>query len=108
MYAFTFDLKHARFAAISRTYKYYITTIKSPFNRLYCCRLFQTPDFMKMNEAARVLLDYSDFTSFSKLHTDVKTNNCKVTYAQWEQLEDATWVFTISADRFLRNMLVNF
>ena len=35
----------------------------------------------------------------------MKTNNCKVTYAQWEQLEDATWVFTISADRFLRNMV---
>jgi len=96
---------HARFDAVSRTYKYYITTIKSPFNRLYCCRLFQNPDFIKMNEAACVLLDYSDFTSFSKLHTDVKTNNCKVTYAQWEQLEDATWVFTISADRFLRNMV---
>ncbi len=96
---------HARFDAVSRTYKYYITTIKSPFSRQYCYRLFQTPDFVRMNDAARVLFDYTDFTSFSKLHTDVKTNNCKVMRAEWEQLDDNTWVFTICADRFLRNMV---
>ena len=58
-----------------------------------------------MNEAARTLFEYTDFTSFSKLHTDVKTNICHITHAEWTQEDDATWVFTIRADRFLRNMV---
>ena len=58
-----------------------------------------------MNEAARILFEYNDFTSFSKLHTDVKTNICHITHAEWTQEKDATWVFTIRADRFLRNMV---
>ena len=95
---------HARFDAVSRTYKYFVHTEKSPF--LYpfswksTCRL----DFELMNEAAELLKNYRDFTSFSKLHTDVATNNCKITYARWEQ-EGEQWVFTITADRFLRNMV---
>lgn len=96
---------HARFDATSRTYKYYVTSTKVPFNRQYRCRLFHTPDFEKMNEAAQTLFDYTDFTSFSKLHTDVKTNNCKIMHAVWTQIDDVTWVFTIQADRFLRNMV---
>jgi tRNA pseudouridine38-40 synthase len=58
-----------------------------------------------MNEAARTLFEYTDFTSFSKLHTDVKTNNCRIMQAEWAQQDDHTWVFTIQADRFLRNMV---
>ena len=96
---------HARFDATYRTYKYYITTRKNPFDRAYAWRIFQPLDFDKMNEAAVTLFDYTDFTSFSKLHTDVKTNNCKIMYAKWEQLEEDKWVFTIQADRFLRNMV---
>ena len=96
---------HPRFDATARTYKYYVTTAKMPFNRQYRCRLFQTPDFERMNEAARTLFEYTDFTSFSKLHTDVKTNNCKIMHAAWTQVDEVTWVFTIQADRFLRNMV---
>lgn len=96
---------HARFDATARTYKYYVTTRKFPFNRQYRCRIQGTLDFERMNEAARILFEYSDFTSFSKLHTDVKTNNCKITHAQWTQEDETTWVFTIRADRFLRNMV---
>lgn len=96
---------HARFSATSRTYRYYVTTAKDIFHRPYRCRLFHTPDFALMNRAAATLMDYTDFTSFSKLHTDVKTNNCKVTLAEWTQVDDSTWVFTIRADRFLRNMV---
>lgn len=96
---------HARFDATARTYKYYVTTCKYPFNRQYRCRLQGTLDFERMNEAARTLFDYTDFTSFSKLHTDVKTNNCTVTHAEWIQEDEHTWVFTIRADRFLRNMV---
>lgn len=96
---------HARFDATARTYKYYISTRKSPFNRHYSYRLPDTLDFHKMNEAARALSEYVDFTSFSKLHTDVKTNNCKVSHAAWTKEDEHNWVFTIRADRFLRNMV---
>lgn len=96
---------HARFDATYRTYKYYVTTRKDPFSRNYAWRLFNSLDFEKMNEAARTLFDYTDFTSFSKLHTDVKTNNCKIMHAEWTQVGETEWVFTIQADRFLRNMV---
>ena len=96
---------HARFDDTAREYKYYVTIRKHPFYRQYRCRLFQTPDFELMNKAALTLFDYKDFTSFSKLHTDVKTNNCRIDHAEWTQLDADTWVFTIRADRFLRNMV---
>lgn len=99
------DDAHARFDATYRTYKYYVTTRKDPFRRRYAWQLLNKPDFNKMNEAARILLDYKDFTSFSKLHTDVKTNNCTLMQAEWTQINDTEWVFTIQADRFLRNMV---
>ena len=96
---------HARFDATARTYKYYVTTTKYPFNRQYRCRVYGTLDFELMNRAAATLIDYSNFTSFSKLHTDVKTNLCRIMHAEWTQVDDTTWVFTIQADRFLRNMV---
>ena len=96
---------HARFDAISRRYSYYVTTLKSPFARRYSCRVPADLDFEAMNRAASTLMEYTDFTSFSKLHTDVKTNNCKVVYAERRRLNDSCWVFEIEADRFLRNMV---
>lgn len=96
---------HARFDATYRKYQYHVTTCKDPFSRQYAWRLFHPLDFEKINEAARTLFDYTDFTSFSKLHTDVKTNNCRIMHAEWTQVSDTEWVFTIQADRFLRNMV---
>lgn len=96
---------HARFDAVSRTYKYYVTLDKSAFQRNYSWYLLNEPDFELMNVAAELLLPMVDFTSFSKLHTDTKTNDCHVTEAGWERLPDGRWVFTITADRFLRNMV---
>ena len=98
------DDAHARFDATSRTYKYFAVTLKDPFRYPLSWKCPPDLDFDVMNEAASRLLDYTDFTSFSKLHTDVKTNNCRVTHAQWTR-EDDQWVFTITADRFLRNMV---
>lgn len=95
---------HARFDATSRTYNYYVTGRKDPFNYEYSMKLYGELDFLAMNTACEVLYEYIDFTSFSKLHTDVKTNNCRITYAGWKQ-EGTNWVFTITADRFLRNMV---
>ena len=96
---------HARFDAQARTYHYWIYTRKNPFRSHYATRITYSLDFDKMNEAAAYLLTVSDFTSFSKLHTDVKTNICHVTQAHWEKVEEDLWRFEIMADRFLRNMV---
>lgn len=95
---------HARFSALSRTYKYFISTKKDPFRTETSYEFLLPLDVEKMNVAAAVLYEYRDFTSFSRLHTDVKTNNCKIFQAEWEQKGNQL-VFTIKADRFLRNMV---
>ena len=105
------DDMHARFSAISRTYHYYIHTRKSPFLRHYSWLVTFPLDFEKMNEAANRLLDFEDFTSFSKVNTDTKTNICHITEAQWKEITPlegqggGAWRFTITANRFLRNMV---
>ena len=96
---------HARFSALARTYYYYVHTRKSPFLRDRSWRLVQTPDFETMNRAAALLPEYEDFTSFSKVNTDTKTNICHIRSARWVQLSDYEWRFEITADRFLRNMV---
>lgn len=95
---------HARFDAISRTYKYYMTNRKDPFLHPFKHKIPETMNLDMMNKCANILFNYTDFTSFSKLHTDVKTNNCVIMHAQWEKQED-DYIFTIKADRFLRNMV---
>ncbi len=95
---------HARFDAISRTYQYHLNLRKDPFALETSWYFFSQPDLERMNEASRILFEYTDFTSFSKLHTDVKTNNCKIYQAEWTQ-EGANVIFTVKADRFLRNMV---
>ena len=95
---------HARFDAISRRYEYIISTKKNVFSTEFSARIFNPLNFDLMNQAAKILKEYRDFTSFSKLHTDVKTNNCTITHAEWTQRADE-WIFTIEADRFLRNMV---
>ena len=106
------DGAHARFDATSRTYHYYAHTNKNPFSGGLSWKAPENLDFGAMNEAAQVLCETEDFTSFSKLHTDVKTNICHVTKAEWRRLPSseafpggAEWVFEITADRFLRNMV---
>lgn len=98
------DNSHARFDAISRTYNYNLITAKDPFHQHYAWHLHFKPDVELMNAAAAILPEYSDFTSFSKLHTDTKTKNCKIAHATWTN-EDGLLIFTITADRFLRNMV---
>ncbi|MDR3141108.1 MAG: tRNA pseudouridine(38-40) synthase TruA [Tannerellaceae bacterium] len=95
---------HARFDALSRTYTYYITTKKDPFTCEFAYKLHGVLDVDAMNKACEILYGYIDFTSFSKLHTDVKTNYCRISHARWERDGDA-WRFDITADRFLRNMV---
>ena len=95
---------HARFNAVSRRYEYHVVTEKDVFLTELAARISDKLDFEAMNRAASILLEYRDFTSFSKLHTDVKTNNCVITRAEWLKQGDK-WIFTIEADRFLRNMV---
>ena len=126
------DNAHARFDATARTYQYHVSDRRLPFRQGQYCRIYFRPDLEKMNEAARVLMEYDDFTSFAKLHTQVKTNICHLTEARWdfvpvenyelkvkseadadeklithnsELITEYEWVFTIRSNRFLRNMV---
>lgn len=116
------DDMHARFSAISRTYHYYISTRRSPFSRQYVWQTHYDLDFQLMNEAAAMLMTYTDFACFCKSHTDVKTTLCDVMEARWipidsnvigpvqplvivGQEEPTEWFFRIKANRFLRNMV---
>jgi tRNA pseudouridine38-40 synthase len=95
---------NARFNALSRTYEYYISRVKDPFSDGSSWYLHGDINIEKMNKAAEVLFKYSDFTSFSKLHSDTKTNICKIYEAFWVENNNQL-IFTIKADRFLRNMV---
>ncbi len=95
---------HARFDAVSRTYEYHIVHEKEPFEKETSLLLFSKPDLALINEACKALFEYSDFTSFCKLHSDNKTNICNIREASWHY-EEKKLIFTIKADRFLRNMV---
>lgn len=108
---------HARFDASERIYKYFVSYKKNPFLYPFCWFSSGSLDLELMNEAASLLYDTKDFTSFAKLHSDAKTNICEVRLAEWKELHEDKealdfmgnlnegMVFTISADRFLRNMV---
>lgn len=95
---------HARFDALNRTYEYHLSDVKSPFKLGLSYSLYQPLDIEAMNTAASLLLEYKDFECFSKSNTDVKTFLCDITEAVWKKNYDGL-VFTISANRFLRNMV---
>lgn len=99
------DEAHARFDATQRTYYYFIHQHKDPFINNFSYYVYGELDFELMNRAAAILLEYEDFTSFSKLHSQTKTNNCRITKAVWHKSNPGEWRFTISADRFLRGMV---
>lgn len=95
---------HARFDAIERTYEYWIVQEKNPFQIETANYIWSSLDVDAMNKAASILMEYEDFECFSKSHTDVKTYLCKLKKAVWER-KDSKLIFTITADRFLRNMV---
>jgi len=95
---------NARYSAVSRTYKYYISRTKDPFYNSSSWFLYGDIDIPTMNKACIILLRHNDFTSFSKLHSGSKTNICRIYQAFWKE-EENRLVFTIKADRFLRNMV---
>lgn len=95
---------HARFDASLRSYEYHIHFLKDPFLHNLSWLLRDQPEIDLMNEAANIMMEYQDFTSFSKSNTQTFTNNCVISRAEWLQTEHGI-VFHISADRFLRNMV---
>lgn len=99
------DEAHARFSATRRTYEYHVIDHKDPFLLPYAMRLRTPLNYAAMNEAALYLIGRQDFASFCRTHTDVKTTICNLTQAQWREVGDGHAIFTISADRFLRNMV---
>jgi tRNA pseudouridine38-40 synthase len=98
------DKAHARFDALARTYEYHITQIKDPFRREFAYFVFWELDADRMNQACQILREYKDFTSFSKAQTQTKTNLCDIYKAHWTE-QDHHLIFTIQANRFLRNMV---
>ncbi|MBR2935550.1 MAG: tRNA pseudouridine(38-40) synthase TruA [Paludibacteraceae bacterium] len=99
------DEAHARFSATRRTYEYHVIDHKDPFLLPYATRLRTPLNYAAMNEAALYLIGRQDFASFCRTHTDVKTTICNLTQAQWREVGDGHAIFTIAADRFLRNMV---
>ena len=95
---------HARFDAISRSYCYHITTQKNPFLQKRSYQFTKPLDVKLMNQAAKILIDHEDFKCFSKSKTDVKTYICDIQHAHWQQ-DGSELVFSIQANRFLRNMV---
>lgn len=99
------DEAHARFSACEREYRYFIEPRKNPFTRSGTWQYFVPLDVVRMNEAAALLMQYADFTSFAKLNSNNKTNLCRVAHADWTADSHGVLCFTIRADRFLRNMV---
>lgn len=98
------DDAHARFDAVKRTYEYHITNVKDVFEEPLSWYCHHNLDVEKMNQAAKILFEFEDFQCFSKVNTDVKTFLCKIMEANWTKTENKL-VFTVAADRFLRNMV---
>lgn len=95
---------HARFSVLKRTYEYTIITEKNPFMNELAWYIGSKMDLIQMNRCAASLLQYDDFTSFSRLHSGSKTNLCKIFEAYWTE-KGSKLIFSITADRFLRNMV---
>ncbi|QKJ31122.1 tRNA pseudouridine(38-40) synthase TruA [Mucilaginibacter mali] len=95
---------HARFDATQRSYQYHIHFGKDPFKHGFSWLQRDKPDVDLMNRAAAMIMEYTDFSCFSKSNTQVFTNNCKISRAEWVDNGEGI-VFHISADRFLRNMV---
>ncbi len=99
------DTANARFDAETRTYEYLIHTYKNPFLVQSSLFVYGHINFELMNQAANYMLSVTDFTSFSKVNTQTKTNNCTVSFAQWIKVNEHEYIFKITANRFLRNMV---
>lgn len=99
------DDMHARFSAKARTYHYYIHSQKDAFLNQHSHFITYNLDYEKMNQGADIMKQYKDFESFCKSNSDVKTTLCEIYDAKWHLTSDSTAYFSITANRFLRNMV---
>lgn len=99
------DGAHARFDAIRRDYNYLIHTYKDPFLKGLSYYFKEEFDLDRCNEAAQLLLEYSDFTTFCKTNTDVTHKKCDLIHSEWKEVAKGQYVYHISANRFLRGMV---
>jgi tRNA pseudouridine38-40 synthase len=99
------DDAHARFDAVSRSYEYWLINRRDPFLQGRAHYIYGDLNFERMNQAALGMLGKRDFECFSKSNTDVKTFHCDLKEAEWRRESEHLWVFHITADRFLRNMV---
>lgn len=95
---------HARFDALSRSYRYIISQVKNPFNLKFSYYLKDDLDLNNMNKCCKLLINHDDFKCFSKSNTDVKTYICNISFAKWQKVNNE-YIFNITSDRFLRNMV---
>ena len=95
---------HCRFDAQSREYRYYIYRDKNPFlqDRAYYYPYTLNVDILQ--QAAKEILDHTDFTSFSKRNTQVKSFICTIYESEWLLQADCL-VYKVKANRFLRGMV---
>ena len=98
------DDAHTRFDAISRSYEYHLHTSKSPFLVHSMYYPYDINDFDLLNQAAALIIEYQDFTTFCKLHSDAKTMDCRITESTWIKNKN-TYIYRITSDRFLRGMI---
>jgi tRNA pseudouridine38-40 synthase len=98
------ETANARFDAIARTYQYFISRNKNPFRINSACFIYGDLNVTEMNKACEILFDYKDFSAFAKSNTQTGSNICKIYKAEWTEEKDLL-IFTVSADRFLRNMV---
>ena len=95
---------HARFDALSRSYRYVISQVKNPFNLKFSYYLKDDLNLNNMNNCCKLLINHYDFKCFSKSNTDVKTYICDISFAEWQKVNNE-YIFNITSDRFLRNMV---
>ena len=95
---------HARYSALWRQYEYLIIRQKDPFNFQHAFVVHDDIDIEKMNASAEILLGRHDFQCFSKVNTQVNNYFCDIQFARWTE-DKHQLIFTIRADRFLRNMV---
>ena len=95
---------HCRFDALSREYKYFIYAKKNPFLQDRAYYFPYRLDIEKLKEAAEIIKEYKDFTSFSKRNTQVKTFECRILESEW-LFENNCLVYHVKANRFLRGMV---
>ncbi len=97
----------ARFDAVERTYKYYLSNhlTLDPYKQSFILGTKVDVNLSDLNRAAKLFLGSHDFSSFAKL--DFNQNPIRtITRSSWTK-RNGIFEYTISGNSFLRNMVRN-